>query len=51
MIGEYHPLVINTLVVNNVVPVKAQLSSYRGVVSFFVVVLYFVVSFVLHVAV
>ena len=51
MIGEYQPLVINTFVVKNAVPVKDQLSSHGRVVSFFVVVLYSVVSSVLYVAV
>ena len=51
MIGEYKSLVINTFVVKNAVPVKVQLSSHGRVVSFFVVVLYSVVSSVLHVAV
>ena len=40
MIGEYHSLIINTFVVNNVVPVKSQLCYHCRVVSFFVVVLY-----------
>ena len=51
MIGEYQPLVINTFVVKNVVPVRAQLRSHDRVVSFFVVVLYSVVSSVLYLAV
>ena len=34
MIGEYQPLVINTFVAKNVVPVKAQLCSHGGVFSF-----------------
>ena len=50
MIGEYQPLVINTFVVKNAVPVKVQLSSHGRVVSFFVVELYFVVPSVLYVA-
>ena len=40
MIGEYQPLIINTFVVKNVVPVQAQLCSHHRVVTFFVVVLY-----------
>ena len=40
MIDEYQPLIINTFVVMNVVPVIAQLCSYGRIVSFFVVVLY-----------
>ena len=51
MIGEYQPLVINTFIVKNAVPAKVQLSSHGRVVSFFVVVLYSVVSSVLYVAV
>ena len=51
MIGEYQPLVINTFVVKNAVLVKVQLSYHGRVVSFYVVVLYYVVSSVLHVAV
>ena len=51
MIGEYQPLVINTFVVKNAVPVKVQLSSHARVVSFFVVALYSVVSSMLYVAV
>ena len=51
MIGDYQPLVINTFVVNNSVPVMVQLSSHGRVVSLFVVVLYSVVSSVLYVAV
>ena len=50
-IGEYQPLVIYAFVVKNVVPVKARLSSHGRVVSFFVVVLYYVVFSVLYVAV
>ena len=34
MIGEYQPLVFNTFVVKNVVPVKAQLCSNGRVVPF-----------------
>ena len=49
MIGEYLPLIINTSVVKNVVPAKAQLCSHGRVVSFFVVVSYLVVSSVLYV--
>ena len=51
MIGEFQPLIVNTFVVKNVVPVKAQLCSNGRVVSFFVVALYYVVSFVSYVAV
>ena len=51
MIGEYQPLVINTFLVKNSVPVKVQFSSHGRVVTFFVVVLYSVVSSVLYVAV
>ena len=51
MIGEYQPSVINTFVVWNVVPVKAQLCFHGRVVSMFVVVLYSVVSSVLYVVV
>ena len=51
MIAEYQPLVINTFVVKNAVPVKALLCSHGRVVSFFVVVLYSVVFSVLYVAV
>ena len=51
MIGEYQPLVINTFVVKNVVPVNSLLCSHGRVVSFFAVVLYSVVSSVLYVAV
>ena len=50
VIGKYQPL-INTFVIKNVVPVKAQFCSHGRVVSFFVVVLYSVVSSVLYVAV
>ena len=38
MIGEYQPLVINSLVVKNVVPVKDKLCSHGRLVSIFVVV-------------
>ena len=51
MLGEYQPLIINTFVVKNVVPVKVQLCSYGRVVTFFVVALYSVVSSILYVAV
>ena len=51
MIGEYQSLIINTFVVRNVVPVKAYLCSHGRVVSFFVVVLYSVVSSVMYVSV
>ena len=50
MIGEYQQLIINAFVVKNVVPIKAQLCPIGRVFSFFVVVLYSVMSSVLHVA-
>ena len=51
MIGEYQPVIINTFVVKNVVPVKAQLCSHGRVLAFFAVALYSVVSSMLDVAV
>ena len=51
MIGECQPLVINTFVAKNAVPVKAQLCSHGRLIAFFVVALYSVVSSVLYVAV
>ena len=33
-VGEYQPLIFNTFVVKNVVPVKAQLCSHGRVASF-----------------
>ena len=51
MIVEYQPLILNTIVVNKVVPIKAQVHSHDKAVSFSIVVLYSAMSLVLCVAV